>query len=78
MTTNRREYNNKVVRIGPYFLAKTLAELPFYLVYPTIYIVIAYFLVGYTVSAVSTYYIYIVIAYFLVGYSVSAVNPMTM
>ena len=47
----RREYKNKVARVGPYFLAKTLAEFPFYLVYPTIYITIAYFLVGYGNSA---------------------------
>ena len=55
----RRELGNGVVRVGPYFLAKTLAELPFYLIYPTLYIIVAYLLIGYTLNTVSNLRMYV-------------------
>ena len=39
-----REVRNRWYNVGPYFLAITLAELPFQIVFDYIYIIIAYFM----------------------------------
>jgi len=41
-----REVNNNMYKVGPYFWAKVISELPFSILTPTIFGVIVYFTVG--------------------------------
>ncbi|XP_054160067.1 protein white-like [Oppia nitens] len=41
-----REHSNNVYRVSPYFLTKMLAELPIYVIIPSIFVLTIYFMVG--------------------------------
>lgn len=41
-----REHGNAMYRTDVYFLAKTLAELPLYIIFPAVFVSICYFMVG--------------------------------
>ncbi|CAL4079531.1 unnamed protein product, partial [Meganyctiphanes norvegica] len=43
-----REHFNGMYRTDVYFISKMLAELPFYIMYPFVFVAIAYYLVGFT------------------------------
>ena len=41
-----REHGNGMYRTDVYFLSKTMAEFPLYILFPTVFVAICYFMIG--------------------------------
>ena len=76
-----KEHFSGMYRVWVYFLAKTLAELPFFIIFPFAYALVVYFLTGLTVSLIRFLLYYLVItlagnAALSLGYLASAYLPL--
>ena len=77
-----REHFSGMYRVWVYFFAKTLAELPFFIIFPLSFSVIVYFLSGLVIDAARFFQFYFIIllagnAGLSIGYIAGAISPTT-